>query len=90
MDRKRIRYAKSVAKRSAFHRQPAKCEGSDIVDYEKCRQQSFPEGCYWRNRTTLDLAARLGMVKWPRPDQEPGVNVDPEIARFLRDGACKR
>jgi hypothetical protein len=64
-------------------------EGCDIADYEKCRQRSFPEGCYWRDRTPLDLAVRLGMVQ-RQPDQEPGVNVDPEMVRFLRDGACKR
>jgi hypothetical protein len=89
MGRQWIRHEKSGAKRSAFHKQPAKCEGCDIADYEKCRQRSFPEGCYWRDRTPLDLAVRLGMVQ-RQPDQEPGVNVDPEMVRFLRDGACKR
>jgi hypothetical protein len=90
MGRKRTRHAKSGVKRSAFHKQLAKSEGCDIVDYEKCRQRSFPEGCYWRDRTPLDLAVRLGTVKWPRPDQEPGVDADPETVSFLRDGACKR
>jgi hypothetical protein len=46
-------------------------EGCDVVDYEKCRHRSFPEGC-WRDRTPLELAVRLGMVKWPRLDQELG------------------
>ena len=90
MARKRIRHEKSGAKRGAFHKQPAKCEGCGIVDYEKCRRRSFPESCYWRDHTPLDLAVRLGMVKWPRFDQEPGVNVDSWMVRFLRDGACKR
>jgi hypothetical protein len=90
MGRKRIRHATSGAKSSAFPEQLAKCEGCDIVDYEKCRQRSFPDGCYWRDRMPLDAAVRLGAAKRPPPDHEPGVNVDPEMARFLRDGACKR
>jgi hypothetical protein len=53
-------------------------------------QRSFPEGYHCRDRTPLDLAVRLDMVKWPRLDQEPGVNVDAGTVRFLRDGACKR
>ena len=59
MARKRIRHEKGGAKRGAFHKQPAKCEGCE--DYEKCRQRSFPEGCYWRDGTPLDFAVRLGM-----------------------------
>jgi hypothetical protein len=90
MSRKRIRHAKSGAKRSVLHKRLAKCEGCDIVDYEKCRQRSFPVGCYWRDRTPLDLAVRFGMVKRPPSDHEPGVDSDPEMVRFLRDGACKR
>ena len=90
MGRKRITDAKSGAKSGAFHEQPAKCECCDVVDYEKCRQRSFPDGCYWRDREPLNFAVRLGMVKRPRPDHEPGVDADPELVRFLRDGACKR
>ena len=91
MGREGIRHANSGAKSSAFHKPLAKCEGCgcDIVDYEKCRQRSFPDGCYWRDRASLD-SVRLGMVKRPRPDHERGVDADPEMVRFLCDGACKR
>jgi hypothetical protein len=89
MGPKRIWKTKRHAKKNAVHKQLTKCEGCDIVDYERCRRLSFPVGCYWRDRP-VDSAVPFGVVKGPQPNQEPVVDVDPGMVRFLRDGACKR